>query len=407
MNGTFMRRELAEGKVSGLMPLAWSQKQRDSRLTLPSLLQEPWAGQSMFRSWFRKHHRWPSSGSSLKRHLLPMMALLVAFFFVFRVPPQVLLPDYWKPTWFYAPLNFSYEVELASAVPVMEPTTVIPNIVHFIHGLTPDFGKRPFGLVEYLAVKAAHDVIKPSTIYLHYMYRPEGEWFERARPFLTLVPVTDIHPLQNVSMQHYAHLADVLRLLVLIQHGGIYLDMDVLALRDFTPLRTQHKVTLGREQVRNTPLVRWPDPGGVANAVIVAPVNASFLHRWLATYATFQEKDWATHSVTIPYVLARSHRFDAELHVEGPRAFYYPTWSPDDPSQGLPRLYERARRYGARKAYLFDDGNYAVHLWRTKAAEVYPSRDLFSVAHICNHRNDPPYSLSTFQRVAQKIYGEC
>jgi len=402
-----MRRESDFSRIPKLLPLLGLHNSRQLKFMLPTVLQGSSTGHSLLRGWFRKYHRMSTGNWKGMRLWLLVLAMLVALFCVLRIPPQVLLPDYWKPEWFYAPLNFSYEVELASAVPVQEPPTVIPNIVHFIHGLTPDFGKRPFGLVEYLAVKAAHEVIKPRSIYLHYMYRPEGYWFERALPYVTLSPITELHPLPNVSMQHFAHLADVLRLLILIQHGGIYLDMDVLVLRDFTPLRTQYKVTLGREQVRNTPSVRWPDPGGVANAVIVAPVNASFLHRWLATYATFQEKDWATHSVTIPYVLARTHRFDAELHVEGPRSFYYPTWAPDDPVHGLPRLYARAHRRGAREAYRFDEGNYAVHLWRTKAAEVYPSRDLFSVAHICNHRNDPEYALSTFQRVARAIYGEC
>jgi len=39
--------------------------------------------------------------------------------------------------------------------------TRMPRIAHFIFGLSPDFGKKPFSLVHYLAIRSAHDRLGP------------------------------------------------------------------------------------------------------------------------------------------------------------------------------------------------------------------------------------------------------
>lgn len=308
--------------------------------------------------------------------------------------------DYSKPSRRYAVLDFTKEVELAAAAGAGNRTLArarrrTPNIVHFIHGLSPDFGSKPFGFVQYLAVKAACNRLRPRAIYLHHLHEPSGYWYERARPYLRLRRARNVTSVHGREVMHFAHKADVLRIEVLLREGGIYLDMDVLALRPFTPLLRDGRTIMGWEAVRNTKRVRWPTPGGVANAVIVAPRNATFLHRWLATYATFRDDEWAVHSVRVPRALAESHRFDDELHVAGPRAFYYPTWSPDDYADGLPRLYEH-------NDYHFDDGNFAVHLWESKVFEEY-GEHVFERSYVCgSDRAD-----TTFTRLARAVYGEC
>jgi hypothetical protein len=39
--------------------------------------------------------------------------------------------------------------------------TRMPRIAHFIFGLSPDFGRKPFSLVHYLAIRSAHDRLGP------------------------------------------------------------------------------------------------------------------------------------------------------------------------------------------------------------------------------------------------------
>ena len=78
-----------------------------------------------------------------------------------------------------------------------------------------------------------------------------------------------------------AHKSDVIRLEQLLQTGGIYLDLDVIALRSFDRLLAvaeKGKTLMGKES-----------PNGLGNAVIVAPPNATFLRFWLDSYKTFSE----------------------------------------------------------------------------------------------------------------------
>lgn len=58
---------------------------------------------------------------------------------------------------------------------------MIPNIIHFVFGLEPDFGGKVFCLVHYLAIKSALLVNKPDKIFLYYCYEPKGNmWWEKA-----------------------------------------------------------------------------------------------------------------------------------------------------------------------------------------------------------------------------------
>src|SRR5687767_12052334 len=56
---------------------------------------------------------------------------------------------------------------------------MIPNRIHFIFGLHPDFGGKPFSFVHYLAIASAAAVNSPSEIILHHAHEPAGEWWER------------------------------------------------------------------------------------------------------------------------------------------------------------------------------------------------------------------------------------
>jgi len=73
-------------------------------------------------------------------------------------------------------------------------------------------------------------------------------------------------------LRHFAHRADVLRLLALRRQGGIYLDMDTLCLKPFSDL-------LEYPCVRGRP--------GLCNAVILSEPGGRFISAWLASYRQF------------------------------------------------------------------------------------------------------------------------
>jgi mannosyltransferase OCH1-like enzyme len=105
----------------------------------------------------------------------------------------------------------------------------IPKIVHFVYGLRdPD---PTLDLIHYTSIKSAHDVLKPDKIMFHYHYMPVGANFERALPMLTLNQVPMVTNVFDRPVSHYAHKADVVRLQVLEEFGGIYLDLDLISLK--------------------------------------------------------------------------------------------------------------------------------------------------------------------------------
>lgn len=144
----------------------------------------------------------------------------------------------------------------------------VPNIVHFVYGLEEN---PPFGIVEHLVVLAAIRRIRPEKVYFHYHFMPNGTWFEHTKPYLILNQVKSPQQIFGKPLNHVAHKADVVRLEVLLKYGGIYLDMDVLALKSFDELR-QFPMVLGQEGLDGFI--------GLANAVIVAHSSSSFLQQW-------------------------------------------------------------------------------------------------------------------------------
>jgi hypothetical protein len=167
--------------------------------------------------------------------------------------------------------------------------TRMPRIAHFIFGLSPDFGKKPFSLVHYLAIRSAHDRLGPkwkifvrgqaATLWMRFdgdnvfhsfiafsqvffSFEPSSKvssrlWREIAQlPRVHMFQVFAAHLLftspvftsfkqvslpqhvdsNGLAVHEVAHNADVLRLRLMRDVGGAYLDADVITVKSFDPL---------------------------------------------------------------------------------------------------------------------------------------------------------------------------
>ncbi len=259
---------------------------------------------------------------------------------------------------------------------------MVPNILHFVFGMAPDFGGKPFSLVHYLSVRSAVSLTNPHAADFHYEYEPPGEWWERAKSFLTLNRVNAPERILGNELKHVAHKADVVRLRMLKQHGGIYLDLDTISVKPFNEL-LKAPFLIGQElRVPYVPknlrqkikyAIRKRTGGtrgsaststGLCNAVLFSEPESEFVNLWLNSYSSFRSKGrdkfWNEHSVKVPEKLASRH--PGMLRIEGPYAFHYPLY--DD--QGLKAMFEEVNQYP--QAYLH-------HLWESFSWEKY-LRDL-------------------------------
>jgi len=54
----------------------------------------------------------------------------------------------------------------------------IPKTVHFIFGMAPDFGGKPWGMTHHCCVMSAIKHIKPDKVLFHYGTEPTGAWWK-------------------------------------------------------------------------------------------------------------------------------------------------------------------------------------------------------------------------------------
>ncbi len=234
-----------------------------------------------------------------------------------------------------------------------------PRIFHFIFGLRPQ--TEPFHLAYYLCLESCRQINRPDEIRLHYRHIPYGPWWERIAPHLRLcavgAPATAFDPgryqatpegrfIQAQGLD-YAHEADFLRLELLDQQGGVYVDIDSLFVQAYPDALYEHDCVLGEEPptLGSNGVLR----PSLCNAVILAQAGAAFVRRWREAAATVFDGSWSRHSCQEAARLwAASPR---DVYVAPRRMFY---------------------RFGvARESFaaLFEEscanlrGAYSIHLW--------------------------------------------
>jgi hypothetical protein len=209
----------------------------------------------------------------------------------------------------------------------VSPTRTIPNVYHFVFGLRPQ--TEPFHLMFYLCLASCLAVNRPDRVRFYYQHEPHGPLWDRIRPALDLVPIEPARWLETyqysdeqVARYRYAHLADLIRLQVLAEHGGIYADMDTLFLQPIPESWFSRQFILGHE--------RPPDPrgqsGSLCNAWIASAPGAEFGRRWLAGMADAFDGSWSNHSTQLPYRMALET--PDLLDVEPATAFCALDWTP-------------------------------------------------------------------------------
>ena len=233
----------------------------------------------------------------------------------------------------------------------------IPRHFHFIFGLRPQI--EPFHWLHYLCLESCRQVHRPEAIFFHYDHEPFGPLWERIKPHLNLRRI-ERKPLASTrydgsyearrvwsSGLSYAHESDFLRLALLLEHGGIYADMDTLFLKPIPDRLLAHDCVMGEEGA-------LPDDRGIlrpslCNAWIAARKGSSFIAGWLDESERVFDGRWNTHSCHLASRLWE--RWPDEIRVLPQRYCFRHNWS----GTGVANLFEN------------DDadvrGVLSLHLW--------------------------------------------
>ena len=186
----------------------------------------------------------------------------------------------------------------------------VPNIVHFIW-----FGEnKEMKFLNYISILSAHRIQKPDAIFLHCNHLPVGHWWEKLWREVPIKihhrePPSEIH---GQRLLHMYHKGDIAKIEILMEHGGIYLDYDVIVVSSMNELR-RYDTTLGKEK-----------PPKFIAGIIVARANAPFLKLWYESYRdNYRAFDWDYNCARVPYQIYLK-RQDL-LHVE-PYKLTTPDW---------------------------------------------------------------------------------
>jgi hypothetical protein len=196
----------------------------------------------------------------------------------------------------------------------------IPRTAHFVFGLRPQV--EPFHLVHHLAVASCAAVVAPERIVVHCHELPYGFYWDLTRPLVELQRIEPVaavvdFPYDDPVVRHYsyAHQADVVRLDVLAEQGGLYADIDTLFVSPPPPELWETPAVIGREAEVIDPRTGTARPS-LSNALLMAEPGNAFVARWRAEIEHALDGTWSAHSCFLADDLARVHPHDVRIEPE-------------------------------------------------------------------------------------------
>ena len=202
---------------------------------------------------------------------------------------------------------------------------MIPNICHFVFGFKEQ--NDEFLFCYYLAVYSAYIVNKPHKINFFYHHEPHGPWWEKLKkiPCVSLIHIPIPTHIGKKIIKKTAHKADWIRMNVLYQFGGVYLDIDTICVKPWKDLLNE-KVVLATQ---------IPIPG-ICNAIMMTEPKSEFFKIWLDRYEKpFNPDGWEESSIFLPLEIMITN-FD-KVTMKNPDTFFIPHFKETEKIFELPQ----------------------------------------------------------------------
>ncbi|OAG02071.1 uncharacterized protein CC84DRAFT_1167204 [Paraphaeosphaeria sporulosa] len=212
-------------------------------------------------------------------------------------------------------------------------TADIPNIVHYTYLKKDANSTLHFSFQDYLSVYGANLLFKPDAIYLHTDHNDtyiataarEGNTWTRAilTQFSSVLRINHVDvptTANNKTIKNIEAKSDFVRWEQMLAFGGIYMDWDVLPLRDVAPLRhLNFRNVVGRQ------------PGGAVNSGLALCAKGSKLAYLMARDGPrVFDGGWGTHAVDlITHLSDRLVGVENEVLILDEKAWAPTSWVAD------------------------------------------------------------------------------
>jgi hypothetical protein len=222
----------------------------------------------------------------------------------------------------------------------------INSILHFIYIKGYDFQFH-----HYLSVISAYKQMTFKRIHIYYNIEPENnKWWKLVNniPNVFIYKITIPTFINYNSVPYKQHQADIIRLVALKEMGGVYNDLDILTIKNYSDL-------IAKIQNNNKDIgLVFESDGRLSNAFIISTQNNKFINEWLyyyeTTYGTVGDW-WAGLSVEKPHELSLKYKDIIEIF---------------DKTSFLPFDYFHTDFFTKSTTTIDYSNSYGVHLWDTE-----------------------------------------
>lgn len=252
------------------------------------------------------------------------------------------------------------------------PSAEISKQGHFIYFYN-DKSKRfaEWDLMRYLSVKSFHVENPDYQINFYTNAEPCGDYWERAKSFVTVHQVEPPTEVFGNPLVHPAHASDIFRIRKLKEVGGVYCDFDTITVGSFDRMLQEQKFVIARLASKSKTY---------GNGVLVCPPNAKYLEEWYAEYTWFRSKGkddyWDEHSVKLHHTLTARESLAGEFKVLDYETFY-------------PYRYTQIEKlYDEYVPELITPQTVSVHLYDSahfKKIQAWPEERIKAEPHGCSY----------------------
>ncbi len=241
-------------------------------------------------------------------------------------------------------------------------TPLIPRIVHMVW-----YGEKykHMKLVDYLSLKSVILILKPDKVKIHGDVEPYGTLWDSVKQHPIIEWVQRDRPLnrygQNFENAPIQHLADIARLEIMYEEGGLYTDFDVLWVKPVDEL-----LYVDAELVVSNDITSYcfEFPNNIQIGAFLAPAKSKFIKDWLDGYRDYHlyPNDYTAISMCEPYKLYEKspHRVYIENRLQ---MIYFNGWS-----MFIPRFrHDGTIEEFNKNMNWLNNGTYGYHLPRHAA----------------------------------------
>lgn len=247
----------------------------------------------------------------------------------------------------------------------------IPKIIHLLY-----FGETEFHNFHDRCVRSMLFHMLDYKVVIYNSTEPVGNpYWDRLKthPRVRIEHIDVPTHFDGFELAHFQYKADVVRMEVLYKHGGVYLDLDMLIVKNFDEVfKTNKSLYLSKEG----------DGPGLINAFIAAKPQNEFIKIWLDNFKTgLRMGVWAYHiRESNRLLLEKNPYYSSKFRIEILKCdnFFPISWTERD-------VFDGSRKFE------FKDTTYGVHLFETILFDVVKKNTFFDYIPDADVRIDKQY----------------